>query len=177
MMRKFLRPAVMAFPLKPSLPAPSRACNSFLRDRRDQDEKPDYINFCTLLSRPRCDPSMGWPIRQRRQPIPPSSCPPCLRRRQCRYRSGSGTQPRSLWVGPSVPSSHPPRIASARPASSSRDMGVEAIAVQEARWQDSAESWCVGTRNHGSSGYRAGTGVHQRRVSGWARHPTETRLV
>jgi hypothetical protein len=111
-------------------------------------------------------PSKGWPTRRRRRPIRPYSCPPCLLRRQYRYRSGTGSPRRSLLAGPSAPSSRPPRTACARPTSSSRGTVAEAAVARGARWQGSAGWSCVGSQSHGSSECRAGTVEHQRRASG-----------
>lgn len=117
-------------------------------------------------------PSKGWPTLRRRRPIRPYSYPPCLLHRQCRYRSGTGSPPRSPWAGPSAPSSRPLRTACARPSSSSRGMVAEAVVAQGAHWLGSAGWSCVGSQNHGSSECRAGTAGHRRRASEWAHHPT-----
>lgn len=110
--------------------------------------------------------SMGWPIHRRHRPIPPSSFPPCLPRRQCPCHSGSGSQHHFLWAHPSAPSNHLLRIASFRPVWSFPYIAREAAVCLEARLQDNAEWWCAGIRNRGSSEYRVARGERRQRGSG-----------
>lgn len=174
-------------PLSQSFPAVSHG-NSYLVSASihvvTRPTRPDVNSLCTqsLLSHPvglatgaltsSFTPSKGWPIRRRRRPIRPCNCPLCLLRRQYRCRSGTGSPRRSPLAGPSAPSSRPPRIACARPLSSSRGTAAEAVGAREAHSQGNAGSLCVGIQSRGSSGYRAETAERRRRASGWAHHPT-----
>lgn len=115
---------------------------------------------------------MGWPNRLRLRPTPPDSYLLCLRRRQCRYRSGSGSPHRSPWAGPSAPSSRPPRISSCRRSSSSRGRAHGEAVGPAGRWRGNVGWWCGGIQNRESSECREGKGGRRRQGSGWARHPT-----
>ena len=114
---------------------------------------------------------MGLPSRQPHPPTRPSNFPPCPRRRQCRYRTGSGSRRRSPWEGHTCPSIGPPRFSCVRRVSSSPGTGRGGVAGR-VRWRGSAGWSCVCSRSRGSSGCHAAPGERLRRASGWARRPT-----
>lgn len=94
----------------------------------------------------------GCPIHLQRRPIRQGRIPPCLRRRQCRYRNGIGNRHRSPSPHPSSPSRHLPRRVSYHRESSFPGR-VHGVIVARGRLQDNVGWWYVGNQSHGSSEY------------------------
>lgn len=94
---------------------------------------------------------MMTPTLQRRLPIRAYRSPAYLLPHRCQYRSGNGSQHRSLAAHPMTPNSRPLLFVSSRHELSSPEM-ARGVFVVLVHWLDNAEWWYGDIQYHGNSG-------------------------